>query len=171
MKIKEITLVGIIVAIYVCLCLVMGNFSYGPLQIRIAEVLMILCIFDSRFILPLTLGCFLANLLGLLMGLNYLTLDVVFGSVATLISGILMYRFKDIKFRNREILSMIIPGIVNGIVIGTELALYTSNGVNISLFMTYFVYIFVGEILSTLFLGLLLYKPLKDISSYINEKF
>lgn len=171
MKIKEITLVGIIVAIYVCLCLVMGNFSYGPLQIRIAEVLMILCIFDSRFILPLTLGCFLANLLGLLMGLNYLTLDVIFGSVATFVSGILMYRFRNIKFRNREILSMIIPGIINGIIIGIELALYTSNGVNISLFMTYFVYIFVGEILSTLFLGLLLYKPLQDISLYINEKF
>ena len=170
MKIKRITFYGIVSAVYVILCLLMGSFSYGPIQIRIAEVLMLLCIFDSRFIMPLTLGCFLANLIGLFMGLNYLTLDVVFGSLATLISGILMFRFRRIKYRNIELLSLIIPGIVNGVIIAIELTLYTSLVFNLSLFLTYFVYIFVSEILSTVLLGLLLYKPLKSIALYICQK-
>lgn len=170
MNIKKVTLTAIIAAIYVALCLAMGTFSYGPIQIRVAEVLMILCIFDRKFIFPLTLGCFMANLIGLILGLNYLSLDIVFGTLATLISGILMFKARHIKYKNHEILSMIIPSIVNGIIVGTELTLYTSYGSNISLFMTYFVYIFIGESLSTLILGLCLYKPLKSIATYTNLK-
>lgn len=170
MSIKKVTITAIIAATYVVLCLVMGTLSYGPIQIRVAEVLMILCIFDDRFIFPLTLGCFMANLIGLMMGLNYLTLDIIFGTLATLVSGILMFKLRHIKYKNREILSMVIPPIINGIIIGIELVLYTSYAGNISLFMTYFIYIFIGELLSTLILGLCLYRPLKSIATYVSSK-
>lgn len=170
MKTKRVTLIAIIASVYVCLSLIMGNFSYGPIQIRIAEVLMVLCVFDKNYILPLTLGCFLANMIGLLLGFNYMSLDIIFGSFSTLISGILMYKTRNIKFRNREILSMFIPCVINGLIIGTELALYTNVDSGISLFITYFGYIFLSEFLSVFVLGLCLYKTLKSISTYISEK-
>ena len=75
---------AIIAAMYVALTIVFVPISYGAIQLRIAEVLTILPMFTSSAIPGLFIGCVLANLLG-----GAVLLDVVFGSLATLIGAAL----------------------------------------------------------------------------------
>lgn len=75
---------AIIAAMYVALTRVFAPISYGAIQLRIAEVLTILPMFTSSAIPGLFIGCVLANLLG-----GAVLLDVVFGSLATLIGAAL----------------------------------------------------------------------------------
>ena len=64
---------AVIAAVYVVLCLALAPFSYGAVQVRIAEALCLLPVFGAEYIVGVTLGCFLANLLGSTV------IDVVFG--------------------------------------------------------------------------------------------
>ena len=75
---------AIIAAMYVALTIVFVPISYGAIQLRIAEVLTILPMFTSSAIPGLFIGCVLANLLS-----GAVLLDVVFGSLATLIGAAL----------------------------------------------------------------------------------
>ena len=76
---------AVIAAVYVVLCLALAPFSYGAVQVRIAEALCLLPVFGAEYIVGVTLGCFLANLLGSTV------IDVVFGSLATLLACLVTY--------------------------------------------------------------------------------
>ena len=56
MENRKIAVYGIIIATYTAISLLMGSFSFGMVQIRIAEVLLVLCLYDYKFIIPVTLG-------------------------------------------------------------------------------------------------------------------
>lgn len=62
-RIKFIVINGLIAAIYVALTAPFANIAYGPIQVRIAEVLTVLPIFSAATIPGITLGCFIANLI------------------------------------------------------------------------------------------------------------
>ena len=85
-KSKKIATVGLVAASYAVITIVFGAISYGPVQFRISEMLMFLPLFGTEYILGLTMGCFIANIAG---GLGLV--DMVFGTLATLISCILVY--------------------------------------------------------------------------------
>lgn len=78
-----------IAAIYVVLTMVFLPISFGPVQFRISEALCILPFFTPAAVPGLFIGCFLANLLGQAM-----VLDVVFGSLATLIGAVGSYALR-----------------------------------------------------------------------------
>jgi uncharacterized membrane protein len=82
--------------------------SFGFIQFRIAEVLMILVLFDKKSIVGLTLGCFIANWLG-----GAIIIDIIIGPMATLLAGILMHLTKE-----KVLLTMLWPAVANGIIIG-----------------------------------------------------
>ena len=83
-KLSDQTLVrcAMIAAVYTVLCLVLQPFSYGAVQVRVAEAFCLLPVFGAEYIVGVTLGCLLANLLGSTM------VDVVFGTAATLIAAL-----------------------------------------------------------------------------------
>ncbi len=81
---------GLIAAVYAVLTIVLAPISYGELQIRVAEALNVLPFFTFAAVPGLFVGCIIANLISP-MGL----LDLVFGSLATLLSAYLAYRIKD----------------------------------------------------------------------------
>ena len=74
---------AVITALYVVLTFITYPVSYGELGIefRIAEILVLLCFFNNSYIIPLTIGCFIANFFGAL-GI----VDAIFGSLATFLS-------------------------------------------------------------------------------------
>ena len=74
---------GIIAALYVVLTYIFAPISFGPIQVRIAEMLTILPLFTSTAIPGLFLGCLLANILG-----GAILPDIIFGSLATLIGAV-----------------------------------------------------------------------------------
>ena len=74
---------AVIAAIYVVLTMVFAPISFGPVQFRISEALCILPFFTPAAVPGLFLGCLLSNLL-----YGAAALDVVFGSLATLIGAL-----------------------------------------------------------------------------------
>ena len=80
-------------AIYVVLTLLFAPLSYGEVQIRFSEALTILPYFTPAAIPGVFVGCFLSNLLCGAAGL-----DIVFGSLATLIGAVGSYALRNQKY-------------------------------------------------------------------------
>lgn len=84
---------AVIAAIYVVLTMLAAPIAFGPVQFRISEALCILPFFTPAAIPGLYLGCLLSNLL-----YGAATLDVVFGSLATLIGAVGSYALRKHKW-------------------------------------------------------------------------
>lgn len=82
----RITQSAAIAAIYVVLTMILAPIAFGPIQFRISEALCILPYFLPGAVPGITVGCFLANLL-----CGAAPLDVVFGTIATLIGAVGSY--------------------------------------------------------------------------------
>lgn len=163
MRNKTVSIYAIIIAIYTAVSLLLGNLAFGMIQIRIAELLLVLCLYDKKFIIPVTLGCFVTNLIGIINGLNPLILDLIVGTLATLLSGLGVYKFRNIRFHDYPLLSLFIPVIINGVMVGLEMYMYFK----INIFIL-FIYIGLGEFISVTILGLMLYRPFgKAIKPYL----
>ena len=89
-KVLRLTQGAVIAALYVVLTLVFAPISFGPVQVRIAEALCILPMFTPAAIPGLFIGCLIANLIG-----GGIILDVIFGSIATLIGAVLGYMLRS----------------------------------------------------------------------------
>lgn len=98
--------------------------AYGPIQLRLSEVLTLLPMFTPAAIPGLTLGCFIANI-----G-SFNVADMLFGTLATLIAAIMTYWLKDIKIKGLPLLAMAPPVIINAVVIGFEIAVFYLGGEN-----------------------------------------
>lgn len=120
---KTMIRVALIAAIYSILSLVLAPFSFGNIQVRVAEALTLLPLIYPPAILALTLGCFITNLVGVAMGANLLgMMDVLIGTLATLIAALLTYKMRTVSFKNIPVLSILSPVLTNGLIIGAELA-------------------------------------------------
>lgn len=112
---KKVTRIGVVAALYATITLTLGFISYGPIQFRVAEIMTLLPLFGKEYILSLTIGCFLANVIG-----PYGVPDIILGTLATFISVYLVYitgkLIKDKKVC--LIIASLWPTIVNAIIIG-----------------------------------------------------
>ena len=81
-KVLFLTQAALIAAVYVVLCVAFAPISYGEVQVRVAEALVILPFFTPAAIPGLFIGCLLSNLIG-----GSVLVDVVFGSLATLLGA------------------------------------------------------------------------------------
>lgn len=167
-KLIKIALYAIIIAVYVALSLALGALSFGQIQIRVAEVLVIFCLASLGYTIPLTIACLITNVLGLTLGMDFLPLDFIFGTLATLISCLLAYYFRKKLWFDLPILSLLMPCIANGIIVGLELMITFDMGM--IGFLTNFLFVFLGEFISCVLLGSLLYKPfLRVYQNFIIE--
>ncbi len=106
-KLNYWTKAAMIGAVYALLTIILHPISYGMVQVRVAEALMVLPFFTPAAVPGLFVGCLIANMFG---GLGIL--DIVFGSLATLVSAYLVTR---IKFKY---LVPLPPVIINALVVG-----------------------------------------------------
>lgn len=82
-----------IAAVYVVLTLLFAPISFGPIQFRISEALCILPYFTPAAIPGAAAGCLLSNLL-----FGAAPLDVIFGSLATLIGAVGSWQLRRVKW-------------------------------------------------------------------------
>lgn len=108
MKTKYLIQAAVIGAIYAVLTIVLAYFSYGPLQVRISEALTVLPAFTPAAVPGLFIGCLISNLIS-----PYGLVDLICGSIATLIAAFLSY-----KLRKKSFLVPLPPILVNGMVVG-----------------------------------------------------
>ena len=101
-------------ALYAALTLAPGlnALSYGQVQFRVSEVLLVFACVDPAAVVGLTVGTALGN-----FGSPMLLVDVVVGSLLTLVAAALMYRIGP------RFVALVAPVIVNGLGVGAMLAL------------------------------------------------
>ena len=92
-SVRKLARCAVVAAIYVVLCMALQPFSYGAVQVRVAEALCLLPVFGPEYIAGVVLGCFLANLLGSTI------VDVIFGTLATLLACLVTYKLRDLRFK------------------------------------------------------------------------
>lgn len=151
-----ITRAAIIASIYTGLNLLMaltplGKFAFGPIQIRVSEAMTVLPALFPPAIPGLFIGCLLSNIIGMAFGLSAGIMDVIFGSLATLIAAYSTY-----LLRNKKFLIPLPPVVINAVVIGYILH-YVSN---LPLLIT-IAEIAVGQTIACYAIGLPLYRALK----------
>ncbi len=121
-KINYIIHSALIAAAYVGLTFLSNVFglAYLPMliQLRVSEVLTILPVFTPAAIPGLTIGCFIANFA------SFNWVDIIFGTVATLIAAVLTYLLKNVKFKNIPLLAFAPPVIIYAFIIGLEIAVF-----------------------------------------------
>jgi len=119
-KIHYLITGALIAALYAGLTYLSNVFglAYGPIQLRISEVLTILPVFTTAAIPGLTVGCFIANI-----G-SFNAADIIFGTVATLCAALLTYLLRNIRLKDIPFLAFFPPVIVNAVVIGFEISLF-----------------------------------------------
>ncbi len=162
-KIRFLTAAGILAALYLVLThaqnlLLPGSASWA-IQFRISEALCVLALFTPSAIAGLSVGCLLFNL-----SFSYaLPLDFLVGTAATGLATAGMYFARKIRIFGYPLLSMLLPAIFNGILVGWELSAYIGGG-----FLINALYVALGEAAVLLILGSLLFKTIekKNLSRF-----
>lgn len=162
MNTKKMAIVCMIAAIYAGLTVVLAPISYGPIQVRISEVLTLLPIFYYPAVYGVILGCFLANLIGFFMGSTFV-IDIIFGTLATALAAFITYKCRNIKVKNIPIISILSPVVSNGLIIGAELAYMYSSGNFLLDLAIYGGEVALGELIATVCLYPLLKAIVKNV--------
>lgn len=148
-KVQFLVHSAMIGSIYVVLTILFQPFSFGQIQVRIAEALTILPIFTPAAIPGLFVGCLIGNILG-----GSILPDIIFGSLATLIGAIFTYLLR----KQSKYLAPLPPTLANTIIV--PFILYYAYGINLPIpFMMLTVGI--GEIISCGVLGMIVYASLE----------
>ena len=159
LSVRRLVRCAVIAAVYVVVCLVLAPFSYGAVQVRVAEALCLLPVFGAEYIVGVTLGCFLANLLG-----STVVVDVVFGTLATLLACLVTYKLRDIRVKGLAIPASLPPVAFNMIIVGAfEITFFFSDGAPTAMLAVFnAVTVGIGELISCTVLGVLLVKIIES---------
>ncbi len=142
------TQAAMIAAVYVVLTVVFTPFSFGQIQIRIAEALTILPIFTSAAIPGLFVGCLIGNLIG-----GAILPDIILGSLATLVGAVFTYLLR----KQSKYLAVLPPILANTMIVPCILRFAYSIMLPLPyLMMT----VGIGEVLSCGVLGIIVYSAL-----------
>ena len=126
--------------------------SFGGVQFRISEALNILALFTPAAIPGLTLGCLLSNLAS-----PFGPIDIVLGTIATLLSALLIRSISKIDRRVTPFLAAIPPTLFNAIIVGFEIAIFTPDQSFLTVFGISALQIGLGEATVCLLLGAPMY--------------
>ncbi|MDL2310760.1 QueT transporter family protein [Peptostreptococcaceae bacterium OttesenSCG-928-C18] len=151
---KLIVRQGIIAALYAVLTLAFPNLSYGPLQFRASEVLVLLAFFNGEYIWGLTIGCFIANMFS-----PYIS-DIIVGTFASFLAAYLMSKLKNIW------IASLMPAIAN-ILVGIQI--YVISNSKVAFFLTTG-QIMLSEIIIVTLIGVPVFKILirnKQVVNYL----
>lgn len=77
----DLTKAAVVSALYIVVTMVFAAFSFGPIQLRFSEGLNNLVAFNKRYVVAITLGCFISNMMSSLGAL-----DMIIGTFETLIA-------------------------------------------------------------------------------------
>ncbi|MBE6054424.1 MAG: QueT transporter family protein [Clostridium sartagoforme] len=151
---SRIVKAALIAAIYAVLTIILAPISYGPIQFRLSEILVLFAFIDPIYIIGLTLGCLLSNIFG-----GYGIPDIVFGTLATFLSvSAISITAKYIKsYTISLIIASLWPTIFNSIIVGWMLSVV----VDLPLFLT-MVQVGLGEFVVVTIVGVPVFKLISD---------
>ena len=142
---KDIIKIAIVAAIYAVMTVAISPLSYGPIQLRFSEILVLLCFYNRKYCVSMTVGCFIANIFSPMA-----LLDVPFGTLATILAVLFLSRGKNL------FVGSLWATIFNGIIIGTELYIAFKEPILISMGT-----VAVGEFIVVSIIGVLVFKAVE----------
>ena len=153
-KVLFITQAAMIAAIYVVLVEAFAPISFSGIQCRIAEALTILPYFTAAAIPGVTVGCLLANIIA-----GGALIDIVFGTIATLLGAIGSYAVRKYKWA-----VPLPPIIANTIIVPWVLRLAYADKAPIYFLMAT---VGIGEVVACGIFGMILLFALQRYRQYI----
>lgn len=118
MSVTKLAVSAVVAAAYAALTMLLAPISYGEVQLRVSEVLCILPFFLPCTAPGLFAGCLIANLLSP-MG----ALDIVFGSLATLLAALSTAAVgKSGHGWIQCVLACLMPVLFNALIVGAVIA-------------------------------------------------
>jgi len=154
---KHVALIAVYAALYAALVVVLGAFSYGPIQIRIADTMVaIVPLLGLPGVLGHTLGVFVANIFSTAGPIDLLN---------TIPSFVMSFVVYYVYRRTRNDYSVIGTCLAYSAVIGTTVGWMLSYLYSLPLLLTMF-YVAVGNIVATVLIGFPVFKILKRIGVF-----
>lgn len=152
--VNVITRNAIVAAMYFLFTFLGQPFSFGVVQVRLAEALILLCFFRRDFTIVITLGCLLSNLFS-----PFMPWDLLIGTGATLISCLL------ISYCKHLLLASFIPVIINAFAVSYEI-IFIFDYIHQSFYLVAIV-IGIGELLAVSVVGYVLCLLMKRNKSFM----
>ncbi len=162
-KINRLVLSAVIAALYVALTYaqeaIFPSSATMAVQFRVSEALTVLSLFTPAAIPGLTVGCFIANF----SVLGALPTDIILGSLASFLACFFMYRLRGVTVKGFPFLSLLMPAVVNGMIIGLEIEIFFIEGpFNFMSFLIQGGLVALGELGVLFTLGAALVKIIRD---------
>lgn len=155
-KTRRLTYSALIAALYVALTYLQNFILPGTtsmvIQVRAAEALCVLAFFTPSAVWGLTVGCLLFNI----SYAHTLPLDFFMGTAASFLAVGSMYLTRKATVFGYPLLGMLMPALFNAFLIGWELSIYIGGA-----FWVNAMYVAIGELISLLLLGSLLYYTIR----------
>ena len=160
MSLRNLTLAAVLAAVYAVMTVALPIPQYGAIQMRISEAMTVLPFLFPAATPGLFVGCFIANLF------SPYPLDILCGSLATLLACLVTYRLRNIRFKGLALAASLPPVLFNAVIIGIEIAVMfpdpsssapiwlacITNGISVG----------IGELISCTVLGVLLVKIIES---------
>ena len=157
METREITLAAVIAALYAALVIVLAPISFGPIQLRVADCLIPLAaLLGTPAVVGVSLGAFIGN--AYFMQFTG-PIDVVFGALANLLAGWLIFRM-----RGKLLQACLAGSVVIGVIVGGYLWIYfppPEMGLNLPVWAGMIVSITLSSVVAVAVIGFLLIKALR----------
>ncbi len=164
--IKAISINAIIAALYAVVTIICGPLAYEFAQFRFSEILNLMVFFNPTYTIGLTIGCLIANLAST-VGVY----DILFGTLATLISCLLMVFVS--KLIKSLFISGLIPCLINAIIVPFIIylgSMNTSDAFNLSsMYWIMFGWVLLGEFVCIICIGYPLFYVLSKKVNGFNK--
>lgn len=144
---------AVVAALYAVLTMMLPVASYGPIQFRFSEILVLLVFYNKRFIPGLVLGCAIANLFSPMV-----LFDVVFGTLSSYIAFKLMDRADSLfKASLFPVLLVIVPAIGTYLILASE-----------EMLILMILEFMISEFIMVSIIGVLIFKMLEKNDGFMN---
>ena len=154
-----------IAALYAALTYFLEPISFSGNQFRVAEALTILPVLTPAAVPGLTIGCIIANIAS-----PYGVVDIICGSLATLLAALCTRATRNIRFKNLPVLSALFPVLFNALIVGAEISILTTGSFNISVFLPIAASVAFGEVVVCLLGGLPLSAALQRTKIFEKDR-
>ena len=164
-KLINMAYISMIAALYVVLTFLSSilGLAYSGVQLRLSEMLTILPVFSPLAILGLAIGCFISNLAS-----PFGFMDVIFGTISTLIAAFLTRILRKIRMKNIPILSPLPPVLLSCFSVSLIILTASAQALNAEMFIFLALSVGFGQFIVCYLLGIPLFIVLNRLKLFDN---
>jgi len=157
--------ISTIAALYVVLTFISSvlGLAYSGIQLRLSEMLTILPVFSPIAIPGLAIGCFIANLAS-----PFGMVDIIFGSISTLIAAFLTRLLRKIKIKNIPIFAPLPPILFGSVSVSIIILSVSSNTFTPEMFAFLTLSVGLGQFIVCYLFGIPLFMVLNRLKLFDN---